>query len=415
MELGKWLQHAYAISIVVLLHIIASLSLGHHHANVTRCVERERHALLAVKRDLVDNHNLLSSWGSGSEAQMQDCCRWERVYCDNKTGHVLRLDLGSDNRWPNSTDSGDFFSPAFEGTIIPQLTQLHNLTYLNLSYNSFNESEIPAFIGSLTSLRYLDLSWAGFGGQIPFHALGNLTHLTYLDLSDNDFNGSQIPAFIGSLTSLRYLDLSQASFIGQIPSHALGNLTHLQYLNLGFNYFYHYYVESLRETLLVENLNWLPHLSSLKYLDLSDTNLSNVFDWLETVNKLPNLRNLSLSHYRLPPPIIPNSFSHINTSKSLARVDLSSATTITSSIFKWLCNYNTTLVHLDLSFTQLSGLIPYVFKDMNSLEVLSLSDNQLSGLIPDVFRNMSSLAHLDLSNNPLEGGIPKSISQLCSL
>ncbi|XP_016649748.1 PREDICTED: uncharacterized protein LOC107881151, partial [Prunus mume] len=60
--------------------------------NVTgSCIEKERHALLAFKRGLVDDYNLLSSWGS--EAQKQDCCRWVGVSCSNQTGHVLQLDL----------------------------------------------------------------------------------------------------------------------------------------------------------------------------------------------------------------------------------------------------------------------------------------------------------------------------------
>ncbi|KAK9910548.1 hypothetical protein M0R45_034505 [Rubus argutus] len=64
---------------------------------------------------------------------------------------------------------------------------------------------------------------------------------------------------------------------------------------------------------------------------------------------------------------------------------------LTPSLFKWLYNYNTTLVYLDLS------------------------SNRLSDSHPDVFGNMSSLAHLDLSSNQLEGGIPDSFAKLCGL
>ncbi|XP_004308380.1 PREDICTED: probable leucine-rich repeat receptor-like protein kinase At1g35710 [Fragaria vesca subsp. vesca] len=368
MELGRWLIHACTISIVLLLHINASLSLGHHHANLTaRCLERERDALLAIKGDLVDEYNLLSSWGS------EDCCRWERVHCDPHTGHVIQLHLGG--VW-----LGEYISKTFQGEISPKIIELQYLEYLDLSHNFFNATQIPALICSLSNLRHLDLHF-------------------------NPLIGSKIPKLIGNLTNLRYLDLSWNSLGDEtpVPYHQLGNLTRLQYLNLRHTYHTH----------VVENLNWLPHLSSLKYLDLSWTNLSKAFDWLDTVNKLPNLRNLTLNGCDLPPPIL-STLSHINSSNSLVSVDLS-GNVVTSSIFKWLCNYNTTLVYLDLSSTQLSGLIPDVFINMRSLKSLYLSSNQLSGSNPDVFRNMSSLEFLSLSYNQLSGLGPNTFANMSSL
>ncbi|KAL6126167.1 hypothetical protein ACLB2K_074218 [Fragaria x ananassa] len=378
MELGRWLIHACTISILLLLRINASLSLGHHHANVTaRCVERERDALLAIKGDLVDEHNLLSSWGSG------DCCGWERVHCDPHTGHVIQLHLNGGLEMFNARlKFVQSIFKQFGGQVSPKIIELQYLEYLDLSHNSFTATQIPALICSLSNLRHLDLH-------------------------SNSLDGSNIPELIGNLTNLRYLDLSWNSLGDKIPVpyHQLGNLTHLQYLNLGYYYYTHMHV--------VENLNWLPHLSSLKYLDLSWTNLSKVSDWLETINKLPNLKNLTLHGCDLPPPIL-STLSHINSSNSLVSVDLY-GNVVTSSIFKWLCNYNTTLSFLDLGFTQLSGLIPDAFANMRSLKTLYLYSNQLSGLNPDVFANMSSLAHLDLSSNQLSGLNPNAFANMSSL
>lgn len=47
------------------------------------CKDKERQALLALKQSLVDDHELLSSWG------IRDCCQWKGVGCNQ----VTKLDL----------------------------------------------------------------------------------------------------------------------------------------------------------------------------------------------------------------------------------------------------------------------------------------------------------------------------------
>ncbi|CAL2241509.1 unnamed protein product [Prunus armeniaca] len=300
--------------------------------NVTRrCIERERQALLAFKRGLVDKSDFLSSWGS--EAQKQDCCGWVGVSCSNQTGHVLQLDLSDEVQSEFDKVQGKMISP--------KLIELHHLQHLALPWIDFNGSQFPYFIGSLTNLRYLDLSWTHFGGKFPSQ-VGNLTNLVYLDLRYNSFTN-------------------------------------------------------------VENLDWLPRLSSLRYLDLSEANLSNVFDWPEAVNKLPELTNLTLKECDLPSPIL-STLSYINSSKSLASVDLFYNRLNNSSIFVWLSNYSTSLVHLDLYGNLLAGSIPDVFGNMSSLAHLCLSNNQLEGSLPNL-TNLSSLEDLFLRNNQLSGVI----------
>ncbi|XP_021834161.1 receptor-like protein 12 [Prunus avium] len=466
---GRCLKLLLAFSILFQQNVNGG-EVGHNHslrdAKVTmRCIERERQALLAFKRVLVDGFNYLSSWGS--EAQKQDCCRWEGVYCSNQTGHVIQLGLAD-----------------LQGKMIsPKLIELQHLQYLDLEFIDFNGSQIPDFIGSLTNLRYLSLSSCNLVGQIP-SSFGNLTQLQHLDLGYNqlqaenlnwlpalssltyldlsganlstldfaliNFNGSQIPVFIGSLTNLRYLSLSSCNLVGQIPDFigsltnlrnlslsscnlvgqipsSFRNLTQLQNLDLSYNQLQ---AENLNwlgnltqlqnldlayNQLQAENLNWLPALSSLTDLDLSGNNLSTVFDWPEAVlNKLPKLVDLHLMSCSLPPPptpILSITLSKTNSSTSLAHVSLRN-NHLTSPIFLWLSNYSTSLFTLGLSNNNLTDLIPDFNGNMSSLEYLDLSDNQIEGANPNSFARLCNLRTLQLQTNHLSGQLSKFVQLL---
>ncbi|KAL6989215.1 hypothetical protein U1Q18_014967 [Sarracenia purpurea var. burkii] len=362
------------------------------------CLDTEREALLQFKAALIDDYVRLSSWGS--EELKNDCCNWTGVRCDNLIGHVTELHLGA----PYSIGDGFFPSVgnalflSLRGKISPSLLQLQNLKYLNLSRNSFTGIPIPEFIGSLSSLQYLDLSSSEFSGSVP---------------------------------------------------HQLLNLSNLRHLDLRYNYY-----------LNVENLEWVSHLSLLSYLDLSWVNLSKAIDWAQSVNNLHLLEELRLVACNLP-DIIPPS-PHFNSSKSLYVLDLSGnrlsssifswLSNFSSSLFHIDLSDNqleglipdvfgnmVSLAYIDLSINQLEGLIPDIFGNMVSLadlrlsynqlegglpksfsnltrlQTLYLDNNQLEGLIPDVFGNMVSLAHLRLRYNQLEGGLPKSFSNLTRL
>ncbi|KAK2991182.1 hypothetical protein RJ640_002296 [Escallonia rubra] len=119
-------------------------------------------------------------------------------------------------------------------------------------------------------------------------SLLNLEQLSYLDLSHNDFGWIQIPSFISSLRTLRYLNLSGARFGGLIPP-GLGNLSDLRTLDLGGS----------SNIIRAENVRWLSDLFFLQHLDLSSANLSQASDWLQVTNMLPSLVDLRLSDCNL--------------------------------------------------------------------------------------------------------------------
>ncbi|KAJ9678538.1 hypothetical protein PVL29_020661 [Vitis rotundifolia] len=249
----------------------------------------------------------------------------------------------------------------------------------------------------------LYLQEGSLGGEIS-PSLLELELLTHLYLNFNDFEGSSIPPFLASLPKIQYLILSDANFTGHLPSQ-FGNLSNLLSLDLSGNYHLH-----------SGNLEWLSHLSSLRHLDLNSVNLSKAIHWSQAINKLPSLIHLNLGSCGLPPLTTPF-LSPVNSSAHLAFLDLSyNDFDLTSSIYPWLFNFTTTLVHLDLSSNvDLNGSISDAFGNMISLADLDISGNQLQGSIPDIFGNMTSLELLDLSENKLEGEIPKSLSNLCRL
>ncbi|CAL2239684.1 unnamed protein product [Prunus armeniaca] len=412
---GRCLKLFLALSILFLQNVKGG-EVGHSHshshslrdAKVTvRCIERERQALLAFKRDLVGESNQLSSWGS--EAEKQDCCRWEGVYCSNQTGHVIQLDLGY------SVPEYSFFEYSFQGKMIsPKLIELQHLQYLHLASIDFNGNQIPDFISSLTNLRNLSLSFCNLVGQIP-SSFGNLTQLQHLDLNYNwlqaenlnwlptpfsltylglafiDFNGIQIPDFIGSLTNLRYLSLGSCNLVGQIPS-SFGNLKQLQNLDLSGN------------QLQPENLNWLPALSSLTVLYLDGNfNGSQIPDF---IGSLTNLRNLSLRSCNLAGQL-PSSFGNL---KQLQNLDLS-GNQLQPENLNWLPALSSlTDLYLDGNFN--GSQIPDFIGSLTNLRYLSLSFCNLVGQIPSSFGNLTQLQNLDLSYNQLQ---PENLNWLPAL
>ncbi|KAM5586940.1 receptor-like protein EIX2 [Rosa sericea] len=234
--------------------------------------------------------------------------------------------------------------------------------------------------------RYFDRGITFFGGKIN-PSLLSLKNLYYLDLSGNDFQ-VPIPNFFGKLQSLRYLDLSYNSFLGEIPP-SLGNLSNLNYLDLSRN-----------SHLPSKNLNWLSHLSSLKYLNLGDVNLGST-SWLDAVNKLPSLLELHLSDCQiqnLPHSQLPS----VNFTSRLLVLDIS-ANYINSSFPSWFFNL-TNLKRLDVS-VNFFGFFPVEFANLKSLEDLDLRMNSIQGQIPKAIGTLCSLRILDLSRNSFNGSL----------
>ncbi|KAL2967126.1 hypothetical protein AAZX31_16G158000 [Glycine max] len=403
------------------------------------CIQTEREALLQFKAAIEDPYGMLSSWTTS------DCCQWQGIRCSNLTAHVLMLDL-----------HGDLFNDVpqryMSGEIHKSLMELQQLKYLNLSWNSFQGRGIPEFLGSLTNLRYLDLSLSNFGGNIPTQ-FGSLSHLKYLDLSWNrymqgsiprqlgnpsqlqhlDLSGNQfegsIPSQIGNLSQLQHLDLSYNSFEGSIPSQ-IGNLSQLLHLDLRYNSFEGSIPSQLGNLSNLQKLylggralkiddgdHWLSNLISLTHLSFdSISNLNTSHSFLQMISKLPKLRELSLSNCSLSDHfILPLRPSKFNFSSSLSVLDLYMNRFTSSMILQWLSNVTSNLVELDLSHNLLEGFTSNHFgRVMNSLEHLDLSYNIFKGEDLKSLANICTLHSLYMPANHLTEDLPSILHNLSS-
>ena len=356
------------------------------------CLPKEREALLQFKAAIVDRYAMLSSWST------PDCCQWEGIRCSNLTAHTLGLHLHG--------QIDEDFSPYMSGEIHDSLMELRQLEYLNLSSKSFGYKRIPKFLGSLTNLRYLDLSSCDFSGEIPSQ-LSSLSHLKYLNLAGNSLEGS-IPSQLGNLSQLQHLDLRHNSFKGNIPSQ-LGNLSQLQEL----------YLEGGYDGILKINDGgqWLSNLISLTDLSLeSVSNLNHSHNWLEGIARLPKLRELSLVRCGLSDHFILSSRpSHFNISTSLSLLYLSHNTFTSPMVFQWLSNFTSNLVELDLSGNLLEGSTSSHFgMVMNSLTHLHLSSNYFKARDLNSFVNICTLQSLILHANNFTEDLPSILSNLSS-
>ncbi|XP_065626289.1 receptor-like protein EIX2 isoform X2 [Quercus suber] len=166
---GRFLKLLYAF-LTLLLHLKPAhgFTSGVGDDSV-KCIENERQALLEFKKGFVNGDDKLSSWGSEDE---KNCCNWDGVYCNNQTGHVLKL---------------YFYGLRENNKLSEQLAELiHNLSGC-VQY----------------SLKGLHLHGNQLKGSVP-KSIGNLSALWSLLLGSNLLEGTQIQianpsGFIGNL------------------------------------------------------------------------------------------------------------------------------------------------------------------------------------------------------------------------
>ncbi|KAM3744068.1 hypothetical protein ACB098_06G024000 [Castanea mollissima] len=343
------------------------------------------------------------------------------------------------------------YQSMFGGKINPSLLDLKHLFYLDLSYNNFGLFPIPEFLGSMKSLRYLNLFGAGFGELIP-PQIGNLSNLHYLnlggfgynflsvnnlqwlsslpllqvldlsatlDLSFNSFENSLIPSWVFGYQNLVALNLSANGFQGPIPV-GLQNMTSLKHLDLSFNNFNssipnwlysfsHLEFLNLRKNLLQDLSNnqfngTLPQsfggLSKLEYVFIGGNMLEGVVSETHFAN-LRRLKELSTTPTRLTLKVSPNWIPPFQV------VILGLGSWILGPNFPlWICSQKQ-VWSLDISNTSVKDAIPPLFWNMSSqFNYLNLSHNHFYGEIPNIPVTLYPSSVIDMSSNSFNGLLP---------
>ncbi|WMV31052.1 hypothetical protein MTR67_024437 [Solanum verrucosum] len=430
MKINRFLQFIIAFSMFIGLET----SWGK-----TLCIEKEREALVQFKQGVIDEYDILSSWGR--EEEKQECCRWKGVKCSNKTGHVVMVDI---HYIPQAY--GLDVDQHLKGNITPSLLELQHLKYLDLSNNDFGTSRIPDFIGSFPRLEYLNLQGANLSGEIPY-SFSNLTHLKILDLSSNQITGlfpnyltmfsdltelylsnnkfkGRLPQSIEQLSKLEILRINSNSFEGPITETHLSNLSNLKVLDLSYNSFslqlrpdwippFELQVIGLSRCEMGNRFpQWLRTQKTYSYLDISFVGISDIApNWFWDLS--PEMMYFNISNNKISGEV-PDLSSKFLPSKetNYPIMDFSS-----NNLSGLVPSFSSNLETLNLSKNKFVGSISFLCKIANSLfRTIDLSHNMLSGELPtDCFRNFEELAVLNLANNKLYGKIPSSIGYLMDI
>ncbi|VYS62570.1 unnamed protein product [Arabidopsis thaliana] len=319
-----------------------------------------------------------------------DCCSWDGVSCDPKTGvvvvldlefnglngplrsnsslfrlqHLQILDLGSNNIWGTLPDS------------------IGNLKYLRvLSFKDCHlYGKIPSSLGSLFYLGSLLLPHNDFTSE-PTDSVGNLNQLTdfqlmllnlssliWIDLGSNQFRG-MLPSNMSSLSKLKNFDISNNSFSGTIPS-SLFMLPSLVELDLRRNHF--------SGPLEIGNIS---SQSKLQVLHLGRNNFNGPIP--SSLGSLSYLTHLDLSYneFTSEPP---DSMGNLNRLTDML-LNLSS------------------LIWIDLRSNKFRGILPSNMSSLSELKLFDISGNSFSGTIPSSLFMIPSLSTLYLGRNDFSG------------
>ena len=280
------------------------------------------------------------------------------------------------------------------------------VTSIALDGNNLSDT-IPASIGNLTALRYLDLGGNELSGTLPA-SMGNLSSLEVFHIWWNQLSGT-IPDELGNIPFLTVLNLSGNMFEGEIPlwigeSQSLGELL-LEYNNLS---------GTIPETLCSTPLFSVSFQGNM----FDSTSCPAIGCLLENnVEFRDDLAQTQQDGYMLTADCGYN-LNPVASQDSLALVALYHATDgdnwyynenwLNGPVYTWggVVIDSARVVNIDLPGNNMNGPIPPEFYNLTGIRTIALANNNLTGTLSSAIENFTELKYVYFYNNALEGAIP---------
>ncbi|XVE80990.1 hypothetical protein DITRI_Ditri15bG0026400 [Diplodiscus trichospermus] len=282
--------------------------------------------------------------------------------------------------------------------------RLINLEVLDLSYNLLNSS-ILAHLNGFPNLKSLNLRHNQLKGLMDIKEFCGLSNLQSLDMSYNEVNQFVSSKENRCLTKLEVLYLDAVSTKQNFSLVSLLEpFSSLKTLSLRYNSY-------LNKTVVTQELHVLRNVEDL-ILDHTPLDIN----FLQSIGGLISLKTLSLYNCSLAgtlpaqedgfylPRSYPSSYAEEVVEFSIKR-----------SSYNYTGNILDHLSGIDLSYNQLSGVIPPELGNLSEIYALNLSHNNLDGHIPSTFSKLKQIESLDLSYNNLNGIIPPQLTELNNL
>jgi hypothetical protein len=259
------------------------------------------------------------------------------------------------------------------GTIPDFLGTMPSLRVLNLAYNLFTGGLPLTFSGS--SLQQLQVNNMKLSG--PITVVGTMVNMVQLWLHVNQFTGP-IPDGLSNAAGLRSLRLNNNLLVGQIPA--------------GFS--------GLPLTELIVNGNNLigpiPGFTGTDPIpDLTDNNFCQTTPGTPCASEVTALLGF-LDGVSYSPAALATAWGGNDPCTGWTGITCSSSS----------------VIGISLPSEKLSGNISSTLGDLPNLQTLRLSGNNLSGVIPSSLASLKSIATIDVSNNNLSPPVPSFASSV---